>query len=70
MSSFYLFLITIIITMHTLAGLVCSLTIPVVYMQFQEVIDSLMEKVSDEKNNLLEVFKNVVSKIPRAPKVE
>ncbi|CAD5317820.1 unnamed protein product [Arabidopsis thaliana] len=50
--------------------LVCSLTIPVVYMQFQEVIDSLMEKVSEEKNNLLEVFKNVVSKIPRAPKVE
>nr|AAD14524.1 hypothetical protein [Arabidopsis thaliana] len=50
--------------------LVCSMTIPVVYMQFQELIDSFMGKVSEEKNNLLEVFKQVVSKIPRAPKVE
>lgn len=47
------------------------MTIPVLYMQFQEVIDSFMGKVSEEKDKLLEVFKTkVVSKIPRAPKVE
>ncbi|KAG7558358.1 Reticulon [Arabidopsis thaliana x Arabidopsis arenosa] len=51
--------------------LVCSMTIPVLYQQFQEVIDSFMGKVSEEKDKLLEVFKTkVVSKIPRAPKVE
>ncbi|CAL9249061.1 unnamed protein product, partial [Arabidopsis halleri] len=51
--------------------LVCSMTIPVLYLQFQEVIDSFMGKVSEEKDKLLEVFKTkVVSKIPRAPKVE
>lgn len=47
------------------------MTTPVLYLQFQEVIDSFIGKVSEEKNKLLEVFKSkVVSKIPRATKVE
>ncbi|KFK33344.1 hypothetical protein AALP_AA5G001800 [Arabis alpina] len=51
--------------------LVCSMTIPVLYMQFQEVIDGFIGKVSEEKNKLLEVFKSkVFTKIPRAIKVE
>ncbi|XP_023638019.1 reticulon-like protein B15 [Capsella rubella] len=51
--------------------LVCSMTTPVLYLQFQEVIDSFIGKVSEEKNNLIDVFKSTVaSKIPRATKVE
>ncbi|XP_018438710.1 reticulon-like protein B15 [Raphanus sativus] len=51
--------------------LVCSMTIPVLYLQFQEVIDNFIRKVSEEKNKLLEVLKsNVLNNIPRATKEE
>ncbi|WZY78489.1 hypothetical protein YC2023_024873 [Brassica napus] len=51
--------------------LVCAMTIPVLYLQFQEVIDNFIREVSEEKNKLLEVLKsNVLNKIPRATKEE
>ncbi|WZZ35792.1 hypothetical protein YC2023_019193 [Brassica napus] len=54
-----------------LSGLVCAMTIPVLYLQFQEVIDNFIREVSEEKNKLLEVLKsNVLNKIPRATKEE
>ncbi|KAF3540934.1 hypothetical protein F2Q69_00024161 [Brassica cretica] len=51
--------------------LVCAMTIPVLYLKFQEVIDNFIREVSEEKNKLLEVLKsNVLNKIPRATKEE
>lgn len=47
------------------------MTIPVLYLQFQEVIDNFIREVSEKKNKLLEVLKsNVLNKIPRATKEE
>ncbi|XP_010513837.1 PREDICTED: reticulon-like protein B15 [Camelina sativa] len=52
-------------------SLVCSMTTPVLYLNFQGAIDSFIGKVSEEKNKILGVVKSkVVSKIPRAVKVE
>ncbi|XP_010424857.1 PREDICTED: reticulon-like protein B15 [Camelina sativa] len=52
-------------------SLVFLMTTPVLYLQFQEAIDSFIGTVSEEKNKILGVFKSkVVSKIPRAIKVE
>lgn len=47
------------------------MTIPVLYLQFEEVIGSFIENVSEEMNKLLDVLKsNVLDKIPRATKVD
>ncbi|CAA7022593.1 unnamed protein product [Microthlaspi erraticum] len=67
----YISFLTILYTFTILPGLVCSMTIPVLYLQFQEVIDGLIGNVSEEMNKLLVVFKsNVLDKIRRAIKKE
>ncbi|KAF8117093.1 hypothetical protein N665_0012s0102 [Sinapis alba] len=46
-------------------SLVCSMTIPVLYLQFQEVVDNFIGEVSEVMNNILEVLKSRPSKVKK-----
>ena len=55
--SFSVFYFLILFRYTHIPGLVCLMTIPVLYLLFQEVVDNFIEDVLEVKNKILEIFK-------------